>query len=210
MNYLKTHLQSTKADIIQKLGAPEAIFRSNQETHYVYKATGDLRRVAGIVIVVPPYFVPFFTAKEENEATHCLALTFDERGLLQGYRTTTGAEKVLGALFVGFGPPAEMEFGKEQTECAGAALWNEEELRSLERVNQEQEIRSVGTSVTSDRLSLWAFSIFGNTKEGYGWLCRAADQGGTESRIQIGNLFYDESYKSRNNLTRHSRNQTVF
>ena len=62
MNYLKTHLQSTKADIIQKLGAPEAIFRSNQETHYVYKATGDLRRVAGIVIVVPPYFVPFFTA----------------------------------------------------------------------------------------------------------------------------------------------------
>lgn len=199
MDYVKTHFQSTKADIIQEMGAPGTILRSNQETYYVYEATGDLRRVAGIVIIVPPYFVPFFTGKEEDEAVHCLALTFDESGRLQGYRTATGAEKILGGVIVGFGLPAEIELGKEETACDGA-LWNEKELQSLERVKKEQEIRSLVSATPSDSLALWAYSIFETTSEGCNWLCRAADQGGTQSRIQIGNLFYDQSHKTRNNL----------
>ena len=81
VNYVKTHLQSTQQELVQQLGVPGLIFRSGKDTFYVYKADADLRRVAGIGLIVPPYFVPFFTWKEEGEALHCLALVFDENGL---------------------------------------------------------------------------------------------------------------------------------
>lgn len=198
-DYIKTHLQSTKRVVIEELGPPEAIFQSNNDTYYVYKATGDLRRMAGIVVSVPPYFVPIFTGKEKNVALHCLALTFDEKGLLKDYRTTIGTEEVLGGVFLGFGPPAEFSLGKEDTECV-ATLWNEEELQLLDPIKQEKEIRSLETATPGDRLSVWAYRVFGNTMDGYDWLCRAADQGGTQSRARLGDLFYNESHRSSENL----------
>ena len=76
VDYVKTHLRSTKQEMIQQVGMPELIFHSGRETYYVYKSAGDLRRVAGIGLIVPPYFVPFFTWKEEGEALHCLDIMF--------------------------------------------------------------------------------------------------------------------------------------
>ena len=134
VNYVKTHLQSTQHEIVQHLGVPGLIFRFGKNTYYVYKAAGDLRRVAGIGLIVPPYFVPFFTWKEEDEALHCLALVFDENGLLQGYKTATGDEQAWTGMIV-IPAPIEIPLGKEETGCI-TALWNDEEIRSLETVVQ--------------------------------------------------------------------------
>lgn len=195
IGYIETHIGSKKQDFIEELGAPAAILRSGNQVHYVYEATGDLLRVGGFAFVVPPYFIPIFSGKEKGEALHCLALTFNEMGIIESYKTESAREEgsVINYGFLGW-----FAFS-EETVCINA-LWDEEELRSFEPVNQEQEIRSLENAEPGERLSLWAYSVFGNTQEGYDWLCRAVDEGSTESRIQIGNLFYNQSHKTRNNL----------
>jgi len=198
LKYVETHQRSTKQEVVEELGGPEVIFRSKDKTYYVYDATGDTRMIVGAVFIVPPFFVPFWTPKEEGDALHCLALIFDERGLLQDYVAATASEEAWGGLLLPPEPGAWPWWG-EVTEC-GKVLWNEKELAQLDLVAHQEETRSLETATPSDRLSLWAYSVFGNTTDGYDWLCRAADQGGMESRVQLGNLFYNESHRFRDNL----------
>ena len=134
VSYVKSHLQSTQQELVQQLGVPGLILRSGKDTFYVYKADADLRRVAGIGLIVPPYFVPFFTWKEEGEALHCLALVFDENRLLQGYKTATGNEQAYTGMIV-VPAPIEIPLGKEETKCV-TALWNDDETRSFESIVQ--------------------------------------------------------------------------
>ena len=198
VKYVETHQRSTKQEVVKELGWPEVIFRSKDKTYYVYDATGDTRMIVGAVFIVPPFFVPFWTPKDEGDALHCLALIFDERGLLQDYVAATASEEAWGGLLLPPEPGAWPWWG-EVTEC-GKVLWKEKELAQLDVVAHEEEIRSLETATPNDRLSLWAYSVFGNTTDGYNWLCRAADQGGMESRLQLGNVFYNESHRSRDNL----------
>ena len=138
MDYVLTHLRSTEQEVIAQFGLPNVVLRSGNETYYVYKATGDLRRVAGIVVIVPPYFVPLLTGKAKDEALHCLALVFDESGLLQGYKTAAGSEQVYAGMLTV--PPAPVEFpiGSEEKECVNA-LWNDSERKSLEYIAGDEQ-----------------------------------------------------------------------
>ena len=73
---------------MQELGVPVTIVRSGDETYYVYEEWGDVGGVIGIPLVVPPLFVPIWVAKEDDVdcALRCLALVFDDEGILQGHK----------------------------------------------------------------------------------------------------------------------------
>lgn len=171
MDYVKTHMRSTEREIIEQLGLPGLVLRSGTETYYVYRATADLRRVAGIVLIVPPYFVPFFTAKEEDEALHCLALVFDESGFLRGYKTATGSEGAVTGLITPTGP-IEIPIGKEEKNCV-IALWDEEDRQSLEHIAVYEK-----------------FVCPGNPSDHAAWFCPQADKGIADPQRRIGDLFY--------------------
>jgi hypothetical protein len=139
IEYIETHRGSTRHEVVQKLGVPNAIFRSKGKTYYVYDATGDARFIIGAVFVAPPYYLPFWTPKAEGGALHCLALIFDERGLLQDYIAKTAPQGAVVAVVL---PPpgvlAAEGVGKAITNCA-SALWNDEELAQFDIVPQYTE-----------------------------------------------------------------------
>ena len=171
LDYVKTHFQSTEQEIIEQLGPPGLVLRSDPKTYYVYRATADLRRVAGIVLIVPPYFVPFFTAKEEGEALHCLALIFDENGLLQGYKTATGSEQAWTGTIMPTGP-IEIPLGKEESNCV-KALWDEKGRHAVEYIAKYERIACTA-----------------NIADHAAWFCPQADQGIADPQRRIGDLFY--------------------
>ena len=172
IDYVKTHLQSTKQEIVQKLGLPWVVLHSEQQTYYVYKASDDLRRVTGVVLVVPPYFVPFFTAKEDGDALHCLVLVFDKAGLLQGYKTASGNESALLGMLTPLGVVEGPTIGKEETGCL-KALWNDKKIRSL-------EVSTVYEKIVCPKI------ILDEAKR----LCPQADNGIIDSQRRIGDLLY--------------------
>lgn len=136
VKYIETHQGSSKQEVVQNLGIPDAIFRSKERTYYVYDATGDARMIVGAVFVVPPFFVPFWAPKDEGDALHCLALVFDEKGLLQDYIAKTASEEAWGGLLVPPEPGAWPWWG-EVTDCV-KVLWNEEESKLFEVMAQYQ------------------------------------------------------------------------
>jgi hypothetical protein len=164
-DYVVTHVHSTKEEVVQKFGIPDAIFRSKEKTFYVYEATGDLRGVVGLVAVVPPFFIPFWAPEIEDEATHCLALVFDDKGFLQEYMTKTAPEAAGVGAFLGFAPPVEVYSTKEVTGCV-KTLWNYEERQSLERVYPR------------------------NISDEAKWFCPQADDGIADPQRRIGDLLY--------------------
>ena len=171
MDYARTHLQSTEQGIIEHFGLPNVVLRSGKETYYVYRATGDLRRVAGITMIAPPYFIPLLTWKEKNEALHCLALVFNESGLLQGYKTAAGSEKIHAGI-PAIPAPVEGTIGNEENECV-KALWNESERKTLEYVVGDEQF------VCPGNVSDYAMSY-----------CSQADEGIAEAQRRIGDLFF--------------------
>ena len=172
MDYVKTHLRSTEQEIIEQLGLPGLVLRSGTETYYVYRATADLRRVAGIILIVPPYFFPFFTAREDDEALHCLALVFDESGLLQEYKTATGSEEVYAGMLAIPAPVELPPIGKEEKNCV-IALWGEEDRQSLEYIAAYEQ-----------------FVCPGNLLDHAAWFCPQADKGIADPQRRIGDLYY--------------------
>ena len=164
-DYVETHVGSTKEEVLQKLGAPDAIFGAKGRTYYVYEAAGDFRGVFGLVVVVPPFFIPFWTPKAEGEALHCLGLVFDDKGYLQDYLTETAPEAAGVGFFPGIGPPVEVFSTEEVTGCV-KTLWTYEERQSLELVYPR------------------------NMSEEAKWFCPQADDGIADSQRRIGDLLY--------------------
>jgi len=134
IDYIETHQGSTREEVVQKLGVPDRIFRSNEKTWYVYQASGDTRMILGAVFIVPPFFVPFWVPKDEGDALHCLALLFDEKGLLQDYKAGTAPEEAWGGLLLPPEPGA-WPWGAEVTAC-DSVLWNKKELAKLDLMPQ--------------------------------------------------------------------------
>jgi len=146
VNYLETHQHSTKQEVVKKLGVPGAIFRLGEKTYYVYDARGDTRTIVGAAFIAPPFFVPFWAPKDEGDALHCLALIFDERGLLQDYIAETASEEAFAGILTFYGP-AGGPLAEEVTKCT-KVLWDEEELRQLQVIAQYKQPQSlVGTAL---------------------------------------------------------------
>ena len=204
---------NTTAKSDRLLGIPWVVLHSDQQTYYVYRESGDLRRVAGVVLIVPPYFVPFFTTKEEGDAIHCLALVFDKTGLLQGYKTASGNESALLGMLTPLGGVEGPTIGKEQTSCL-RALWNAGELQAFEHISPSEEMISQGIELKLPHYSAGETHIAGLTqnelliKASRGdaeaqlqlyweptqprrltWLCRAADQGHPDAQYRLGVLY---------------------
>ncbi len=141
VNYVETHPRLTKQEAVNKLGIPGAIFRAEDETYYVYKATGDTDMLLGMPVPVPPFFIPIW--KEEGEgggALHCLALTFDEKGLLQHYTVKSATTQPAEVGIVGPTGGGTLFFlGSKKTAKCAQLLWDEEKILQLQVVTQYKQ-----------------------------------------------------------------------
>lgn len=59
-DYSETHRHWPKQQVVEELGVPSTIYRSDDETFYVYEEKGDVAGIIGIPLVVPPFFVPIW------------------------------------------------------------------------------------------------------------------------------------------------------
>jgi len=132
LEYIEAHQCSTMEEIVQKLGVPATILRSENETFYVYEATDDARVIAGLIIGVPPFFVPYAVPKSEDEVLHCVSFRFDKKGVLQEYMAKTLAVPELHGVMSG-----PQYWGKEGEKCLNV-FWDEKEIEELQIITQDE------------------------------------------------------------------------